>query len=249
MKILVVDDEAIARRGLIRFLKEIDEQSTYSISVVGEAENGSSALEQARALSPNVIFLDISMPGLNGLEVVDLLSDDSAQVIFVTAHEEFALAAFDRDALDYILKPFGVSRLIKSLDRAHQRLQERSSVAAPKEVESKTSSTRFLAKRAGKVCLVTVDDIIAIESDSNYVLLHTNEHSFTLRATLAEIGAKLDPTIFVRSHRSYIVRINAIIEMSKTGSGDVNLKLRDGTTFPLSRTYRAEFEKHVGRIP
>jgi two-component system, LytTR family, response regulator len=244
LRIILADDERTARRGLRQMLGMLEGRLPHEI--VGEARNGEEALALASSLEPDVLLLDIRMPGLDGVEVARLLADQLRPlVIFVTAHDEYAVTAFERAALDYLLKPFTEERLLVALRRAQEKLQ------AVRAQPARTASypAQFLAKVGRHARILRADDICAVEAAANYVYLHTPELSGLLRATLSDFENELDPTAFIRTHRSWIVRISAIAEMRKVGGGDVRLRMNDDSEVPLSRNFRPAFEERLGRIP
>jgi two-component system, LytTR family, response regulator len=238
---LIVDDEPPARRKIRRFLEEDEE-----ITIVGEVGTGEKAVEMIRSLSPDVVFLDIQMPGIDGFGVVEALGSGTLpEIIFVTAHDEHALRAFEVAALDYLLKPFDRERFARALTRAKGRVGEGSSDLAARireivaKVENRTASARrILVKTRDRSVLVKVEDITWIRAAGNYVEIHAGEATYLLRETLDGMGRQLDPDTFLRVHRSFLVNADAIQEIQPWSHGDHVIRMRDGARIRLSRRYR-----------
>ncbi len=219
MRALIADDEPLAREALRDALGD-------SVEIVAECANGTEAAEAMRRLKPDVAFLDIEMPGLDGLAAVRDLENPPA-VVFVTAYDEYAVEAFALEAVDYILKPIDERRVSEALRRVHARTPRRAS-----------HDERFIVGSNGKLTVIGADDIRFLEAAGNYVRLHTAKISPLLRGTLSAIEQRLDPRRFVRVHRSFIVNIGLIAEMKTTRSGDYLVVLRDGGEVPMSRTFK-----------
>lgn len=246
-RILLVDDEPAVREGIREDLARIED-----CVVVGEAKDGLEALSAIRDLSPDIVFLDVQMPGLDGLGVVaELNPEDAPVLVFVTAHEEYALQAFDAHALDYLLKPFDKERFLHSLDRARRECQRRESDLSRPQLENlleelrseRSPLERFVVKKDHRLKLISATDVESIESAGNYVHLHLPEGSHLLRESLSKLELQLDPRHFARIHRSTIVRIAAVEEIEALGSGDQLLRLQSGREVTLSRTHRRTFER------
>jgi DNA-binding LytR/AlgR family response regulator len=228
MRILIVDDEPIVRRDLERLLKlEAD------IDVVGMAANGLEALDQIDALNPDVVLLDVEMPELDGLGVAQALdSEKGPLVVFVTAHHHYALAAFDAEAVDYLLKPFGPERLARTLDRLRARLDydARGNLrkAQHAALQVRPYLERFAVRASNRAIVFAVDQVRRIEGSGNYAKLHVGGASYLTRRTMQELQLLLDPAHFVRVHRSHIVQIAQIREFRLLGDGDAQVLLQGG---------------------
>ena len=253
IRAVIVDDEALARDAIRLRL-----ENEPGIEVVGEAADGADAVELLRRLQPDLVFLDVQMPVMDGFEVIENVSSDHLPiVVFVTAHDRYALKAFETHALDYLLKPFTASRFHAAVERArlevaragehetHQRvidaLEERRRARARGHQESGASGgylARLAVKRNQRIVLVKVSDIDWIESSGNYAHLHTQGASHVVRMTMGELERRLDPTCFARIHRSTIVQIDRIEGIVAAWHGDFDVTLRDGTVLRLSRNYR-----------
>jgi two-component system LytT family response regulator len=235
MRVLIVDDERPARDKLRRLLAlEAD------VSAIDEARDGVEALERAAACAPDAIFLDIQMPEVGGFDVAASLPSPAPLVVFVTAYDEYAIRAFDANAIDYLLKPYDQARLQRALQRLRTRLaMERAAPApAPAEMAMAMPPVRqLLAPERGATRIVKVEDISWIETADNYVVLHTPGGQPLLRQTLAGLLEKLGPD-FLRCHRRAAVRLAAIAAVEVDDKGDGELLLHGGARAPLSRQYR-----------
>lgn len=244
---VLVDDEPLVRRELERILSEL-----AAVEVVGEAGDGEGAVHVIEEMRPDLLLLDVQMPGMDGFEVLDALDVDSPPaVIFVTAFDEYALRAFDVHAVDYLLKPFDEERVAEAVDRARARLRrERPGLDAEglgdlvrKLEELRGGVKRIPVRSARKLSFVDVDEILWIEASGNYVRLHTGDDSHLVRDTLKGMAARLRDHGFVRVHRSVIVDMGAVRELKPKPSGDATVILDGGVELPVSRSYREEFER------
>jgi two-component system LytT family response regulator len=263
MSVVIVDDEALARQRLHRLLR-----SHGDIDVVGEADGAATALEQIRTLRPDVAFIDVQMPGADGLSVAAqlLASEHIPVIVFATGHDEYAVNAFRVHAFDYLLKPVDPAVLGQTLDRIRALLGERSSAlvgrrltamladlaqeperAAAPGATAARSGSRFLSRiqvRDGeKVVFVRVGDVDYFTASGNYVRLHVRKAAYEIRSTLTHMENQLDPTMFARVHRQTIVNIDRIRELHPWFTGDFIAVLHDGTQLRVSRTYRAQLDQ------
>jgi two-component system LytT family response regulator len=211
------------------------------VEVVAQASNGLDAIAAVEEHRPDLIFLDIQMPGMNGFEVVNALEPrDRPLVVFVTAYDEHAVKAFEVHALDYLLKPFDRSRLQKCLARA--RAQRHTDSAKLEELLAQFRTREYLSRvvvrTRGRVLLLKIDEVDWIETAANYVELHAGKQSYLLRETLNSLDEKLDPRRFVRVHRSSIVNLDRIQELQSWSHGDFIILLKDGTKLRMSRRYK-----------
>lgn len=261
MRTIIADDEAHARRRIRELMKERPEFET-----VAECATARSAIKAVRSLSPELLFLDVQMPGHDGFGVLRELGPSRLPiVIFVTAYDEYALAAFEARAVDYLLKPFDDDRFHAALDHAATRLREVEAGAFQQRVQamlevSPTSeraevssqrgasptAERFAVRKRDRIVFVRADDIDWVEASGDYVRLHTADSSFLLRATMREMERRLDSRTFLRVHRSHLVRADRIERMSPDSHGDYSLELRDGTVLRLTRNYRAAVRAALG---
>jgi two-component system LytT family response regulator len=253
---VIVDDEPLARRNL-RLLLEKDPQ----IEILEECRNGREAVKAINALTPDLIFLDIQMPEIDGFDVLARVGPEHIQaVIFVTAFDRYALKAFDVHALDYLLKPFDDERFAHALERAKTQIEAREidrlskrllALLEERENERKGSRqqasylTRLMIKVAGRVMLLKVEEIDFIEADGNYAKLHVGRKAHLLREKMHDLERRLDPARFVRIHRSVIVNLDRIKEMHPHFNGDYIVVLEDGRQLRLSRTRRENLEARL----
>ncbi len=240
MKVLVVDDEPHARR-YIRSLLEED----GSFEVLGECADGDEALDVLRETRPDVVFLDIQMPGLDGFGVVEALGAEGLpRIVFVTAHDHYALKAFEVGAVDYVLKPVEPDRFQATLrrvkgmanppgygERILQLLSELRGVRTP--------AARFVVKDGSRAVFVKAEDLEWVESCRNHVCLHTRTECHLLRQTMGSMEQSLDSRRFTRIHRCHIVKLDAIRELQTDAHGEWEVTLRDGTRLPVGRSYRS----------
>jgi two-component system LytT family response regulator len=241
IRTLIIDDEPLARERLRQLLKDQPE-----IEIAGECSNGLEAVAAIRAKRPRLIFLDIQMPELDGFGVLESIGEGAMPVIvFVTAHDQFALRAFEVHAADYLLKPFNRERFQTALRRALERagrgddaaLQTRQS-ALLAELAAAKSPGRFVVKSGGRIGWVRPEEIYWIEAADNYVELHLDEKSHLLRETLNAIEARLAPGEFIRISRSVIVNKSRVKELQRQFYGSYTVILQNGAKLTLSRRYR-----------
>jgi two-component system, LytTR family, response regulator len=236
---LIVDDEPHARR----YLSELLEDET-DLLIVGEASSGAEGIEQIGTLSPDVVFLDIQMPDLDGLQLVERIEPPHLPLfIFVTGYSEYAVRAFEIEAVDYLCKPFDRERLLAALERAHRRMNLRE-VSIEKE-ESRWLSRLPIRDESGFV-FVPIDQILWIEAANKYVVVHTTAGTHIARQTIQRLQDKLDPEQFVRIHRSTVVRKSAVRGLHPLFHGDYIVKLVNGAEVTLSRNFRASFFREMG---
>src|SRR5713226_9335661 len=248
IRILLVDDEPLARERLRRFLEKEAE-----VEVVGECANGREAVSAIKRHSPELVFLDVQMPELDGFGVLAELKDEPMPaIIFVTAYDQYALRAFEVHALDYLLKPFDRERFEKALARAKRQirrpddeLHERLLALLEDLKPGQKYLERLVIKSGGRIFFLRAEEIDWIEASGNYVRLHAGKESHLLRDTMHGIEGRLDPARFVRVHRSTIVNLDRIKELHPWFRGDHVIVLRDGTRLTLSRGCR---EKLEGRL-
>ena len=236
MRVLIVDDEEPARRKIRRLLS-----GETDVEIVGEAATGTEAIEAIRRLTPDLVFLDVQIPPPNGFGIIDALGRDNApDVIFVTAFDEHALRAFEVRALDYLLKPVTPARLREALDRARERLEQSAAPARPRPL------ARILVRDDTKAFLLALDRVDRIEADGNYVRLHSNGRSFTVRMAIGALAGRLDADQFLRISRSAIVRLDAIKELHPWFHGDYHVVMTDGARLTWTRRYRAAAMPELG---
>jgi len=247
LRVLVADDEAPARQRLIDLLHK-DAQ----VEAVLEAGDGQAAVEMIEREAPDLVFLDVQMPQLDGLGVVRVIGPDAMPLtVFVTAYDQHAIKAFEANALDYLLKPFSDERLEAALCRAKARHDERSMREFGRNVLRMMSAgpasgrylDRLVVKSGGTTRFLRVADIDWIEGAGVYVNLHVSGKELLYRAALNELADCLDPLRFVRVHRSAIVNIDSILELQPISHGEFEIVMKDGHRSRVSRTYRVQLEK------
>jgi len=237
IRALIIDDEALAREGIRMLLaREAD------IEVVGEAADGPSATAAIAKLLPDLIFLDVRMPGFDGFELLDRLrGTHHPQVIFVTAYDQYAVRAFEENALDYLLKPISGRRLEDALRRERANLAKESAIPQGGEVRAlgmSASKNTIVVKDRDRFLVVKTSDIDWFESAANYVEVHVQRRAFLVRMTMNELQSDLRGTSFVRIHRSTIVNLDRVKEIRPSPHGDFQVHLHDGHVLRLSRAYR-----------
>ena len=249
-RVLIVDDEPLARRFLREMLVKHDD-----IEVVGEADTGPAAIQHIRNLRPDLVLLDVQMPEMDGLAVVEALGEDLPVIVFVTAYDEYAVRAFEVEALDYLLKPFDEERLARALARARERLRthEPGTVAASarhaarREAGRAQHRSRMPVHADGAVKFIETGSIDWIEADGKVIHIHRGKDRLTTRQPLSDIEDMLDPDAFVRVHRSAIVNLQAIVEIQPWFHGDFVMVLRNGARVTTGRSYRTVVRGLIGR--
>ena len=245
MRVIVVDDEPVARQYLIDLLA-----AHRTVQVVAQAGDGASALQVVAAESPEVLFLDIAMPGIGGLEVARQVLGFPAPpaIVFVTAHDDFAVSAFEVNAADYLLKPFDEVRLAQALHRLEQRLAAgdlANTRALLDQLTSRAQPGFLVAHDRGTASLINLEDVEWCRAEGNYVRVFARGQAHLVRESLTGLESRLAPLGLVRIHRSAIVRLAAIRSLTPTGQGDHLVLLHDGEEFTLSRRFKAEFDRRV----
>ena len=250
IRTLIVDDERLARQK-VRTLLEDDEE----IEVVGECANGTEAIAAVRKQKPDLLLLDIEMPGHNGFEVLQRLrSERLPMVVFITAHDEYAVRAFEVEAVDYVMKPFDRRRFHDALRRAKRQMHDDASESEARIlrlleriVKPKASALdHFVVKNRDRTFLVPVPEVDWIEAEGKYVRLHTAGASHLVRESIGDVEERLDGRKFLRIHRATIVNVKRILEMHKGFGGSVFVVLRDGTKLTMSRRYRGRIRELTG---
>jgi two-component system, LytTR family, response regulator len=251
VRVLVADDEPLARERLKLLLARED-----WLELVAECPNGPDAIASIEKLQPDLVFLDVQMPGATGFEVIEAVGPERMPlVVFVTAFDQYALRAFDVHALDYLLKPFDRERFDQALGRARQQLERRSNGDLERRllqlVEDLRPSAqrleRFVIKSGGRVFFVRAEEIDWIEAAGNYVKLHVGDEAHLFRETMNALEAQLDSQTFFRIHRCHIVNIERIKELQPWFNGEYVVFLKNGTRLTLSRGYREKLQERIGR--
>jgi two-component system LytT family response regulator len=250
-RVLIADDEPLARERLRMLLTQED-----WVEIAGECQNGPEAVGAIQKLRPDLVFLDVQMPGATGFDVIQQVGvSRMPPVVFVTAFDRYALRAFDVHALDYLLKPFDRERFQQALARARQHLDrkdpgelERRLIELVQDLRSSPQRPeRFVIKSAGRVFFVRTDEIDWIEAAGNYVKLHVGAEAHLLRETMNSLEAQLNPDLFYRIHRCHIVNIERVKELQPWFNGEYVVFLRSGARLTLSRGYREKLQDRIGR--
>ncbi len=259
IKAIVVDDEQIARDGVALLLDRDPE-----IELVARCPNGVEAVEKIRELEPDLLFLDIQMPGMNGFEVLHALEQEKLPVtIFITAYEQYAIKAFEVNAIDYLLKPFDDDRFYQALEKAKENVRKNKNYEISSKMNDlltylekgqKTSAegkeeaylTRLFVKNAGQISFIKVMDIDWIESDDYYVNIHVSGKSHLLRETMNNLEKRLDPAQFIRIHRGTIINIDRIKSIEPYHKNEYIVVTHSGQTFNLSRSRKELLNKKFG---
>ncbi len=247
-KVLIVDDEPISRRRLRRLLAfESD------CEVAGECENGMEAVQSLEREQVDILFLDVQMPEMDGFEVVHAIARSHPLIIFTSAFDEYALRAFEVQAFDYLLKPFDRRRFRESVQRARTQLTQTKSPAPDDRIltlfeslaNSRSAPDRIAIRNNGRVIFLKLSEIDWIEAADNYVCLHSGKDTHVLRETMSELEARLDPSRFIRVHRSAIVNLDRIKELQPWFRGDYKVVLSDGTELTLTKNHREKLESRL----
>jgi two-component system LytT family response regulator len=249
IRVLVADDQPMARERLVSLLA-----AEPGVEVAATAASGPETVESIRQAAPDLVFLDLQMPGMDGFKVIEAIGvDRMPPTVFVTAYDEYAVRAFEVQAIDYLLKPFGRQRFQSALARARKHLErDRQGELAERLSEllrtgrSRTSE-RLLVKAGGRVSFVDIDSIDWVEAEGNYVRIHAGSQIYLMRETMNGLIARIGERLFFRIHRSRIVNIARVKELIIAGGGDYQVLLWDGTRLGLSRLYRDALQAQLGR--
>ncbi len=249
---MIVDDEPFARERVRRLLANDDE-----IEIVGECADGFAAVAAVGTHAPDLLFLDVQMPGKDGFAVLEEIAGPNAPlVIFLTAYDQYAVRAFEACALDYLLKPFDEERFEKALGRAKAQLKRADEPSGPestatiieaKEPREQAPLERVVVKTGGRIFFLKTCEVDWIEAYGNYVRLHVGATAYLLREPISSLEAQIDPARFLRIHRSALVNIERIREMQPMFHGQYVVILHDGTRLTLSRRYRSKLQKSLGK--
>jgi len=262
IRTLIVDDEVLARRRIRNLLR-----GRAEFAVIGECANGREALSAIRLHAPDLVFLDVQMPDLDGFGVLEEITTDQLPVIiFVTAYDQYAVRAFEFHALDYLLKPFDDERFEKTLEWARAQLEKQQfrqlgermfalledHRGGPRSGAGKSSAapkplSRLIVKSAGRVFFIRTEEIDWVEAEGYYARLHVGGKSHLLRETLTKLESQLDQNRFLRIHRSTIVNLDRVRELMTQSHGECTVVLNDGTQLKLSRGYRDRLTTLLGR--
>ena len=234
---LIADDEPLARQRIEDLLARVED-----VEVVGSAGTGPDAVEAIRSLKPDLVFLDVQMPGQSGVEVFETIGIEQMPVtIFTTAYDRYAVKAFELAAIDYLMKPFDDERFFQALDRARESIASSAGTPGPRYLE------RIGVESRGQLRFVPVDRIDYITADGPYAELHAGDRTLALRERMHTLEERLDPNVFFRIHRSAIIRLDRVDAVLRRPGGDYGVRLKDGTELSLSRARREELEERLGK--
>ena len=246
---LIADDELLARQKLQQLLR-----AEPDIEILGEASTAHEVYELVRATNPQLIFLDVRMPGMDGLDLISELSMSSTvtlpRVILTTAYDHYALRAFELNVTDYLLKPFSAERLHAALERVREQIRpadRKLNGKAQKNVASGQYTTRIVFKSRGRILFLPASDIRWISAEENYVRICTGTETHLLRETMTAMEQRLDPQMFLRVHRSAIVNLRYVKEVRTEARGDFMVHLVNGEKLGMSRAYHARISELLGR--
>jgi two-component system LytT family response regulator len=251
LRAVIVDDEALARKFIRRMLRDDPD-----VEIVGECSNGKEAAATIKKQDPDLVFLDVQMPEMNGFAALESIGVDQCPlVIFTTAYEQYAIRAFELHALDYLLKPFDQARFKDAIKHAKERFGSEHEKDARRQIGALLENIknkpkyleRFVIKAGGRITFLRVDEINWIEADDKYVHLHTDKAHPMVRQTLSAMESQLDPGKFQRIHRSTIVNVEQIKELQPLFSGEHAVHLKDGTKLTLSRNYKDKLFGLLGK--
>ena len=244
LRIVVADDEDLARSLVREYLKD-----SLDVQIVAECKNGFEAVKAVSDLKPDLLLLDIQMPRLDGFEVLDLVGHET-NVIFITAYDQYAIRAFDVHAVDYLLKPFSVERLLEAVDRAKKKIA-RGEPTSPATLSADarppgTKPDRILIRDGGDVHVIPMAKIDYVEAQDDYVCYRAEGKRYLKQQTLADVEAAIDAARFVRIHRSYILNIDRLAKLELYAKDSHAAILRDGTRLPVSRSGYARLNAMIG---
>jgi two-component system LytT family response regulator len=234
IRALIVEDEPLARRTLLDFA-----QRESDVDIIAEASNGRDAVRLIDELRPDLLFLDVQIPELSGLEVLERIEHDP-EIIFTTAFDRYAVSAFELEALDYLLKPFGQERFQTALEKARQRLLHPSHLPPVRErahaaLDVERSLTRIFVRHRGQIVPVKMDEVVRIEAADDYVEIHAHNEVYLVQLTLSELAARLDAVHFRRVHRSHLINLNHLSSMQPYDERRLLLVMADGSKVLASR--------------
>jgi two-component system, LytTR family, response regulator len=236
IKCVIVDDEELARQLLVEYLEEYDD-----VQVVAECSSGRDAIRKIDELEANLVFLDVQMPGTDGFDVLENIETDPF-IIFCTAYDKYAIKAFEKNTIDYLLKPLDKVRFDQAIKRATERIANNESnfMHILEDINAKESqgfSNNLFVQKSEKLVNLPVHNIIHLEASKDYTIISTQTEQFVSSTGISKLEVKLDPQIFIRIHRSTIINLQKLKEIEKFGSGNLAARMENGKTFTVSRSY------------
>ena len=240
---LIIDDEKLARELLHEYLEGFPE-----IQIIGECAKGNEAVEKINRLKPDLIFLDVQMPGMNGFDVLEEI-DHEPYVIFTTAYDQYAIKAFEKNAVDYLLKPLDEERFRLAVNRALKRktVEQGDLEALLRSIKSGTKNfeTHIFVQKSEKLFNLPVEEIVYLEASGDYTVITTKNDQFVSSSGIGKLEEIMDPESFIRVHRSTIINLNYLKEIERHFNGGMVVKMQSGKSFPVSRTYAKQIRKKV----
>ena len=240
---LIIDDEKLARELLHEYLEGFPQ-----IKIIGECAKGTEAVEKINNLKPDLIFLDVQMPGMNGFDVLEEI-DHEPYVIFTTAYNQYAIKAFEKNAVDYLLKPLdeerfrlAVNRALKRKTSEHGNMEE---LLRSIKAENKTFESHIFVQKSEKLFNLPVEEIVYLEASGDYTVITTKNDQFVSSSGIGKLEEIMDPDLFIRVHRSTIINLNHLKEIERHFNGGMIVKMQSGKSFPVSRTYAKLIRKKV----
>ncbi|MBN1952616.1 MAG: response regulator [Bacteroidales bacterium] len=234
IKIIIIEDEELGRELIKNYLKDRDD-----IEIIAECENGFEGIKAIQELKPDLVFLDIQMPKLNGFEMIEIL-DERPEIIFTTAYNQYAIQAFELNAIDYLLKPFLKNRLLEALEKAKKRLQthtpQNESIRKLVQQPMDEIIERVVVKSNSRINVIPVEKIRYLEAQDDYVMIYTFEGKHLKQATMKYFEEHLDSNEFMRVHRSYIIRLDQVVQLEPYGKDNYVAKLKDGPSVKISKS-------------
>jgi two-component system LytT family response regulator len=234
IRAIIIEDEELGRELIKNYLKD-----ETRIDIIAECENGFEGIKAIQDLKPDLVFLDIQMPKLNGFEMLEIL-DERPEIIFTTAYNQYAIQAFELNAIDYLLKPFSKDRLLESLQKAMQRIKTHQ--LAPAKLDKLIHQPldeiieRIVVKSNTKISVIPVEKIRYLEAQDDYVMIYTFEGKHLKQGTMKYFEEHLDPKEFMRVHRSYIIRLDQVVQLEPYGKDSYVAKLKDGPSVKISKS-------------
>ncbi len=245
IKTVIIEDEAPARELIKAYLKDNDK-----FEIVAECENGFEGIKAINTYKPDLVFLDVQMPKLTGFEMLELL-DEFPEIIFTTAYDEYAIKAFEMNAVDYLMKPFSKERFDKALDKAIHRLDNKEDKKSVKNLVEKVKNDsgeidRIFVKTGNRIDVIPVNDIIRIEAQDDYVEIYTKEKSYLKKETMGYLESKLPHSNFIRVHRSHIINTDYLHKLERYAKESFIVILKDGSKVNVSKSRVKELREKLG---
>ncbi len=244
IKCIIVDDEQLARDLLSEYLADHEE-----VEIVAQCSKGSEAIQQINELDPDLVFLDVQMPGLDGFGVLEKIEADPF-IIFCTAYDKYALKAFDQNAIDYLLKPLDKERFDRAVEKAIARIEQEDNNFENllEEINTKHNSnypSRLFVQKSEKLVNLPVQNIVHLEASKDYTIISSKDDQYVSSNGISKLEARLDPDLFIRIHRSTIINLDHLKEIEKQSSGGLSAVMDNGKSFPISRSYAPEIRSRI----